>query len=399
MSATPLLFISDAPDGKTGLGRITRDLASLTARLPQFRVGVLGLGGRGSRQLPFAQYHIQWNMGTGEGQWGEWSLPEVWADFAGREFGIVFTIWDASRMHWFARPQHLSDSDASLRDFLRSGHFARWGYFPIDGTGPGDRLTAQSRDTLIGYDRLLTYSKWARDVVARSVGTSESARRDLDWMPHGLNAGTFCIRDKQQARSRWSDRFHEDDIVVGTVATNQDRKDWGLVAMLGRLLRERYGRRLKLWWHTDTLVRSWSIPALMSDYGLADCTFVTQGGSDTEMAWRYAACDLTVHPGPEGFGYPIAESLSCGVPAVHMNFAGGAEIVQRKEWLVEPSGFRLDTQHNVMRPVFEPHDWLAACEQALGADPAGCRSQVEHLSWPSLWEGAFKKWLLRGVGL
>lgn len=398
MSAVPILFLTDSPDLHSGLGRIGRDLATLTSRLPEFRVGYLGLGGRGSRQLPFVQYQIQWNMSTGGGQWGEFSLPEVWADFAGRETGIVFTIWDASRMHWFSRPGYLSEEDKPLRDFLRAGHFARWGYFPIDGTGPGDRLTTQSRDTLLGYDRILTYTKWAKGVVERTIGTQDSERRGLDWMPHGINTTIFCIRDKQEARAKWSVKLHEDDLLVGTIATNQDRKDWGLVAMLGRLLRERYGRRLKLWWHTDVPVRAWSIPALLADYGLIDCTFTTTGGSDNDLAQRYAACDLTIHPGPEGFGYPIAESLSCGVPVVHMAVAGGQEIVQRKDWLVEPTAWRLDTQHNVMRPVFEPHDWLAACERAIGADPQECRDSVQHLSWSSLWEGAFKKWLLRGIG-
>lgn len=394
----PILFISDDPAGHSGLGRIGRDLATLVSRLPEFRVGYLGLGGRGSRQLPFVQYHIQWNMGTGEGQWGEWSLPDVWRDFAGRERGIVFTIWDASRMHWFAQPQHLSNEDAGLRDFLRAGHFVRWGYFPVDGTGPGDKLTAQVRDTLLGYDRILTYTKWAKGVVERTLGVEQAAQRDLDWMPHGINTGVFSIRDKQEARARWSDRLHEDDLLVGMTATNQARKDWGLCAMVCRLLRDRYGRRLKLWWHIDVPARAWSIPALLADYGLGDCTFVTQGGDDTQMAWRYSACDLTLHTGPEGFGYSLAESLSCGVPVVHMAAAGGQEIVQDKACLVEPSGYRLETQFNVMRPTFTPMDWMQACEYALGMDAQACRDSVAHLDWSSLWPGAFRKWMLRGLG-
>ena len=45
MSPTPLLFIGDSPDLRTGLGRIGRDLASLCCQLPQFRVGFLGRAG------------------------------------------------------------------------------------------------------------------------------------------------------------------------------------------------------------------------------------------------------------------------------------------------------------------------------------------------------------------
>ncbi len=97
----PLLILSDAPSSGTGLGRITKELAT---RIHIYmgdacRVATLGYGGPGSRELPFPQYAIE-----DIGEWIVPALPEVWQDFAGDQKGILFTIWDLSRLMWFAQP-------------------------------------------------------------------------------------------------------------------------------------------------------------------------------------------------------------------------------------------------------------------------------------------------------
>ena len=390
MTPTPILFLGDAPERPGGLSRILRDLATLTSRLPQFRVGTLGRGARGSRQLPFVQY------GYDEltGQWGELYLEQVWRDFAGDERGVVFTIWDASRLHWFAQPSYLPSG--GLRDFLMAGHFDRWGYFPIDSTGPLDRLTTQSRDTLLGYNRVLAYTCWARDLVTRSIGNS----CDLDWLPHGLNLDTFKPQDRRAARA-WSSRLHANDTVVGVVAANQTRKDWGLVAMVARLLRDRFGSRFRIWWHSDALQRAWNLPALVADYGLSETVVLTiHAMTDAQLATAYASCDLTLHPGlGEGFCYPLAESLACGTPAIAGDYAGGAELLKdRAEWLLAPAEMRLDTLHNCFRPVFNPVEWTQRAAMVIESapEPEACRAMVEHLAWTRLWH-QWKKWLLRGA--
>jgi hypothetical protein len=58
---TPILFLSDAVSASSGLGRITRDLAT---RLYEhcsdvFDVAAVGYGGTGSRSIPFKEYHAQ----------------------------------------------------------------------------------------------------------------------------------------------------------------------------------------------------------------------------------------------------------------------------------------------------------------------------------------------------
>jgi len=387
MTATPILFIGDAPELPTGLARIGRDLASLLSRSPRFRVGYLGLGGVGTRQLPFTQYAIQRVLGN----WGEGELERVWRDFAGNHTGIVFTIWDASRLTWFACPHLVHDVAPALASFLMGRHFQRWGYFPIDSTGPENKLTGIVRDTIAGYDRVLCYTRFARDLVARSLN---GRTPPLDWMPHGINTDIFYPRDRHTSRLLLG--VHDDDYVIGVVATNQSRKDWGLIAATISALRGKIPN-LRLWAHIDVLERHWSLPALLNDFSIGDITIVTHEANDETMATWYSACDLTLHPGlGEGFGYPIAESQACGVPAMHGNYGGGAEITS-EGYRIEPSAYRLDTTYNVLRPVFDPQHWVdrVLALRNVGNDGNVC-NDVEHLAWRNLWP-TWERWFNDGL--
>lgn len=394
MPPVPLLFLSDSPELPTGLGRITRDLATLASRLPEFRVGVLGRGGNGSRQLPFVPY----NFGESE-QWGENVIERVWDDFAGDMRGIIFTIWDTTRLAWFAQPSYLRGG--SLRNFLEAGHFSRWGYFPIDSIGPRGRLSILPRSTLLGYDRVLAYTSWASSLITCSIGDEAAVRRGVDWLPHGLNLRVFTPHDKREARKVLGGVVHANDLLVGVVMTNQARKDWGLTATICAELRKCFGATIRFWWHVDVLERHWSINALLTDFGLSDCTVVSHHWEDAELARAYSACDLTMLPSlGEGFGYPIVESLACGTPVLHGDYAGGAELIPKPEWKVPVQAWRLGTQYNCLRPVFDPDEWVSRAAAVLSqAQPERdfCRASVEHLDWARLWKGCWKKWLMEGL--
>lgn len=193
MRQVPLLIISDSPDNFSGLGRITRDLATVFSTMPEVRVATLGLGGRGSVRFPWCQYQMA-RYPQGEYEYGELSLPAVWEDWSRGEQGVVLTIQDLSRMLWLARPEHIADDglrtwviDHRARATDRTNTFRLWGYFPIDSTGPGNALTHMSRETLLGFDRVLTYSPWAEGIVRNTIGQVEADARGTSWLPHGLD--------------------------------------------------------------------------------------------------------------------------------------------------------------------------------------------------------------------
>ncbi len=392
MNQIPILFLGDSPDCQGGLSRIGRDLASNLTHVPEFRVGYLGRDGFGSRKLPFMQY----NYDNTRWQWGEQILPRIWEDFAGDEKGVIFTVWDASRLFWFGCPQFMEiPGDKDLKDFLSGDRFQKWGYFAIDSTGPKDQLTTLSRETLLGYDRTLAYTAWGAEVMGNTVG------RQCEFIPHGINLNIFEPKDKKA--SRMVMKFKEDDIVVGFLGTNQPRKDWGLFFGAMSNVKKRHPN-LRLWCHIDVIERSqaWSLHALVNDFGFEeDDVLVTQYLKDEELAYYYSGCDMTLLPSlGEGFGYPIVESLACGTPAIHGNYGGGAEQIPHNGWLVEPYSYRLETLHNCLRPVYRPEDWVDAVELMLEGDHGfgvqECRASVDHLDWKNLWP-VWRKWFEAGL--
>jgi glycosyltransferase involved in cell wall biosynthesis len=379
---TPILILSDAPDSDTGLGRITRDLATILATMPEFRVATMGRGGMGSRKLPWAQYTFPENK-----QWGEDYLIKACQDFSCDDPFIIFTIWDASRLFWFGYPATLP-SNHPLKAFLESGDFKRWGYFPIDAEGPNHGLSVLSRRAISGYDRLLAYTRFGREVINASGVDWEP-----DFIPHGIHQDTFCDKGRDAGRTVLG--VNPEHKLVGCVMTNQARKDWGTWAQMAASLVE-LDKNYHFWVHVDLLERYWSLPALIEDFGLSEHVHITNSLSDDSMATLYSACDVTVLPSlGEGFGYPLAESMACGVPAIHVAYGGGAEVTPLN---TQPGKFRLDTLNNVFRPFLEPNEFAYYVHQVIekGLDRVETRKQVEHLFWPNL-TPVWKNWFLKGL--
>jgi glycosyltransferase involved in cell wall biosynthesis len=403
MNPTPLLILSDAPTLPTGLGRITRELAtrifpmkseetdSTALHLPLFRVGTYGLGETGTRYQPFMHYAMQVNQ-----QMVPQNLPQVWEDFAGGERGILLAIWNPSWLGWLAEPEKLPKS--VLKDFLLSNPFEKWVYAPVDGDGEDGKLPGL-RDIFLGFDRILAYTKFGQDAIWKTL---EGARAlvDIDHLPHGLDASVFYPRDRKEARRTFVNRIMQhgeaglpDDVfMVGVCATNSPRKDWYLAFQACRELLQ-MGKSVGLWAHTDTFQSNWNMPSLMEQFGMTGRTFFSNRKlTDDEMAWGYSAMDVTWGIGSgEGWGFPLAESLACGVPVIHGDYAAGAEFVP-EVFRVKPIGFRGEGFYGIKRPVFDPHGWATITLRAHGLSA----TLPEYIDWKNAWP-RWEKWLEEGV--
>jgi len=254
---------------------------------------------------------------------------------------------------------------------------------------------------------VLAYGIFGAQVIEKTID------RKTDWIPHGMNLDIFQPRDKVAARMGMG--VAKDALLAGCVMTNQVRKDWGCAFATIAQLKNTHPN-LVFWAHTDIVERHWDLRALAVDFGLrlalegggvlsakgdADVILTFEGQfNDTEMSYAYSACDLTILPSSEGFGFSIVESMACGVPVIHSSYGGGAELVPNPDWLVTPVFERLETPHNCLRPVFDPRDWAAAVEKLLANPPSSdyCRNAVGFLDWKLLWPSTFKKWFLDGLG-
>lgn len=393
---TPLLIISDAPSASSGLGRICRDLALgiHTTLSDIFDVGTLGYGGYGDRSLPFPQYPIE--------SMSDWFIPtlrDVWYNFAGDRRGAVLTIWDASRLLWFARPdEKIFSRDREIREWLQNAPFQKWGYFPMDATGPNGMLCRANAECLFGYDRIIAYSDWAKAMVEKTFNEEDCKRRRLVAIPHGIHANVFhpFPENSKRAVFRGDLQFNgpvleEFEKVVGIVATNQSRKDYGLA--FEALAEVNKDTPIRIFIQIDTLERHWSIPQLLFDFNLMHRTILnTALISDEVMAKVYSACDLTLGiGGGEGFGYPIFESLACGTPVITGEYGGQAEHME-KESLIRPDMFRIEGAYNCVRPVYKPSKWAFHIKKFLSnaAPPArfGTAKTLlpARLDWKNLWD-------------
>lgn len=389
MSQIPLMILSDAPSSFSGLGRITRELGQrIVSNLSdKYRLATLGYGGVGSIKLPWQQYTI-----CGDLPYRNWFVPELytaWQDWAGEEKGVLLTIWDATRLVWLVDLNLCPDT--VMRPWLESKPFEKWGYWPVDAEGVDHKLPHGYAEVMRRYDRNLAYSEWARGLM-RNEGIEAEA------LPHGIDTSVWFPRDRKQARAKVQScglsRLGDNSFLVGVVATNQARKDWALAfATCAELLKR--GHDVLMWCHIDIIHRYWDIVALAKDFGMINRVLVSQPPmKDGDMAEMYSACDVTLGIGlGEGFGYPIFESLSCGVPSVHGDYGGAAEhLIDHMK--VQPAAPRYEGQFNCLRPVFDPDTWVSAVlRETINRDPKRTPlSFPSEIDWNNLWP-RWEKWL------
>src|SRR5262249_2291047 len=144
--------------------------------------------------------------------------------------------------------------------------------------------------------------------------------------------------------------------------------------------------------HTDTLLHYWNLKALAAEYGINNQIFCENRLlHDSELASRYSSCDATlVISGGEGFCYPVAESLSCGVPAVTGSYGAQAELTK---WIIAPETTLIDPSHNVRRAIYTANDVAWKLREVLENPPRPqeCEHLVSYLDMP--WLGiVWKKW-------
>jgi glycosyltransferase involved in cell wall biosynthesis len=388
----PILILSDSPSCSSGLGRITRELATrIHEHMPEFRVGTVGYGGSGDRNLPFPQYYAECK------DWQPIDLPNIWQNFCGDEKGVIFSVWDLARLGWLGQAEN-PEFRGYLSQWVNQSKIEKWGYFPIDSEGPNGKLSYPLKQTLLGFDRVLLYSEWAKKIVEHSGVANTQA------IPHGIDTEVFWPRPQNVAKLEFGERvigkpwhIKKDEFLIGVIGTNQHRKDWHLAIQTAAILRDKYQKNVWLWLHTDALERFWSIPTLLVDYGFLgssrDTVFITTGDlSDDAMAWGYSACDVTLGIGRgEGFGFPLAESLACGTPVIHGAY-GGALDWMPKPFLVHPSAYNHEGLYGEKRPVFCAGAWAEAVLSARREDA----KLPPCLEWKTLWS-EFEKWFRGGL--
>jgi len=400
MGRIPLMLLSDNVASSTGLGRITRELAlRIHSDLSDtFELATYGLGGVSSQKFKWPQYII-----NKLDSWSTPDLPKVWKDFAAGRKGVALTIWNPSWLPWLADCEKLPNG--GLKDFLRTKPLERWGYFPVDAVGPNGKLPEEVAEVIANFDRPLMYTEWAARLVDSSLAEHPKWANpkhvgSCPHLPHGTDTKMFYPRDRKEMRRTFVSTvtggqltpMKEDVFLVGIVGTNSARKDWDLGFQVCQELLHR-GLNVGVWAHTNKVQGHWNILGLAKAYGLDGRIIPTITDlTDEQMAEAYCACDVTLGIGlGEGFGMPIFESIACGVPCVHGDYAGAAEFLP-PEFKVKPIGFWAEGWYANKRPVFDVREWAFRVESAAKITA----TLPSELAWDNLWP-RWRDWLLEGV--
>lgn len=390
MARLPFVVVGDGPNEPSGLGRIARDLVTILLHRLGDAVDLVHVGGP---PLPIwsAWRHVPMSEADRRDDWGAGFVAELYQQTFGTRPGVIFYIWDPARI-W-----------PHLQTGLPVQH---WGYLPVDASDLVGRLGGVAGEAVRRLDRVVAYGRWGGQVL-RACGREG----EIIPLPHPIETGTFA-EPEASAHQSFVDllgRYYRPSMkILGTVATNQPRKDWALVAQTLRILRDR-GHQVFGWWHTDVLVKAWSLPGLVEDLGLQQAVMITgftgAPWSDDDLATAYQCCSATIAPGlGEGFGYPIVESLAAGTPVVHVDHAGGRELVPSRAWRFPVRELRAEGIYGLRRPVARAEDvanalervwdWQAAVGPATAA--AYCRGSVAHLDGAAL-AGRWQTWFRQGI--
>jgi glycosyltransferase involved in cell wall biosynthesis len=343
--------------------------------MPELRVGFAGLGGTWGSRLPFAFYPLQKRRGYVLEE-----LPIAWRDFAGDEKGIILTVWNHSWLAWLTDSRYCPPE---MREWIDHKAFELWGYIPVDSTRADGTLAAP--EVLSKFDRLLAYTAFGQDAIGKTT------QRPVPHLPHGVDKSIFFPQDQAQCRASFG--LPQDQPIVGCVATNSERKDWGLAFEIAGMRKDSI-----LWCHTDRVAGPdayWDLNDLAKIHGVRNLIITTFHYLDSRMAQMYSACDVQMGIGHEGWGLNLSESLACGTPVVTMDWAGQTEFVPRA-MRIPPVAFHQTGPGSYLRPVHDARQWAMAIDtlmpfkqQASLLDPK--------FEWDNCW-AEWEKWVREGLG-
>lgn len=290
-----ILLVSHSPTATTGYGRVTRRIAH-ALREAGHSLAVVGAGfAGGPHELPYRIF-----------PWPEMSAGAIGQALRTEKPDVLLTIGDP----W------MFESLPALPEIKGTTWLA---YFPVDGRP----LPMAWKHWVQAVDVPVVFSKFAQEVVGSATGTPPRL------IYHGVDTDVFCPQDKEKAKAlaSVSGRF-----VVGTVARNHLRKNLpALIKAFAAFAANKPDALLYL--HTQ-LRGEWDIAELTKHFGIEAKTRVTaepkgeRGVPDAVLATLYNAMDLFVLPTmAEGFGLPIMESQSCGVPALVTDYSACPELL------------------------------------------------------------------------
>lgn len=308
----------------------------------------------------------------GTNQFGEYSFERVCLDF---KPDIVWSIRD-----WW------------MDEFIERSPFRpyfRWVVMPtVDASPQHEQWLA----TYMNADAVFTYSDWGREILDKEGGGLINTQGSA---PPGADLETFVPMDKKALRAKF--RFEDDVQIIGTVMRNQGRKLYPeLIESFAEFMRRapaEMAKKTYLYLHTSYPDKGWDIPRLIKRYGVSsrvlvtykclrckavfpsffmdatgpcmDCGYlaarmpnVQEGVDRSTLAKIINLFDVYVqYANSEGFGMPMVEAASCGVPVFATDYSAMSDVVRKVEgYPIRVDRYRMDNEFGCLRAIPDNND-------------------------------------------
>jgi len=206
------------------------------------------------------------------------------------------------------------------------------GHMPIaEEPAPGEWLDITSTAL-----RLWIPSRWGIKVLEESGADREVLR----YLPHGVLSDIYRpILDVPKEKLREKLGFKDKDFIIGIVAVNRERKLIPNQLEVVKIFMEN-NRDLRVGiylhtrvhpdnpihggWYLDSVIKTMRFPP--GTIRFPEQMYYRLGFDDLEMCLAYNGMDALLELTTEGFGLPILEAESCGVPVVTVEHGNGPEI-------------------------------------------------------------------------
>jgi glycosyltransferase involved in cell wall biosynthesis len=334
-----LLWHSNAPWSPTGYGQQTALFAPMLNEKYEMAISSFyGLEG-----APRSWEKIPVFPGLG-GEYGNDTLPQHAAQWFGGDprGGLVVTLMDV----WVLDPA-----------MPRQLNCACW--VPVDHNPAPPKVI----EFFVQSD--------AVPIAMSRFGELQLGRLDPLYVPHGVDTTIYKPMDTSSAREK---SFPKDAFVVGMVAANKGRPSRKGFPQALRAFAEfaKHHDNAYLYLHTQfdpNVGGGENIPALIEHLGIptdrvrqADqYAMLHVPYTDDQMARIFGAMDVLLNCSwGEGFGIPVLEAQSCGVPAIVTDFTAMTEVCGAG-WKVKHTPYW--TALNSWQAIPDSDDVLSALEE------------------------------------
>ena len=273
-------------------------------------------------------------------------------------------------------------------------------YIPIDSD-----MTQRWADYAHGANRIIAMSKFGYQQLRRFYADSEIA-----YVPHGVDVETFkplgIDKDELRRELPCSTAIPDGAFLMVCVQANVGPRK--LIPLMLRTFAKfvRAHPDAHLYLHSNVLSdipQGYNIPEFVDAFGIKDHVHwpfsnpILEPASDEDLNKLYNAGDVYVTNAiGEGFGLPILEAQSAGIPIIAPDNSAMTELVKGKGWLVK----MLDEEEYVDYPLYVPTDQrnivpsqksMLECMEAAYSDVKSRRQFAEKARESAMWEYSWDK--------